>query len=276
MATNSIKDNLTKSEIISELLLSIKGDVKKEYIHLIVEGVDDIRFFKSRVSPHVYIYESFSGKEGVFDILKNFKKEDRILGICDRDYADIPTDLNIFFYDFSCLEIMLISNEDVFKSCSDTFYYGSLNSNELLLKILNELKWLGIFRRLSFQKKFAIKFNGLSITNAFNKSTLSLNISNLITQINSRNDNFCEKNHDILNDIEKQSRNILSKNELLYLSQGHDFLNLFKCFCGENFKPEVFFCSLLCCYQKNHFQSTNLYSSLKKYQSEKNLNNILN
>ena len=34
MATNSIKDNLTKSEIISELLLSIKGDVKKEYIHL--------------------------------------------------------------------------------------------------------------------------------------------------------------------------------------------------------------------------------------------------
>lgn len=194
MATNSIKDNLTKSEIISELLLSIKGDVKKEYIHLIVEGVDDIRFFKSRVSPHVYIYESFSGKEGVFDILKNFKKEDRILGICDRDYADIPTDLNIFFYDFSCLEIMLISNEDVFKSCSDTFYYGSLNSNELLLKILNELKWLGIFRRLSFQKKFAIKFNGLSITNAFNKSTLSLNISNLITQINSRNDNFCEKN----------------------------------------------------------------------------------
>lgn len=152
MATNSIKDNLTKSEIISELLLSIKGDVKKEYIHLIVEGVDDIRFFKSRVSPHVYIYESFSGKEGVFDILKNFKKEDRILGICDRDYADIPTDLNIFFYDFSCLEIMLISNEDVFKSCSDTFYYGSLNSNELLLKILNELKWLGIFRRLSFQK----------------------------------------------------------------------------------------------------------------------------
>ena len=46
MGSNSIRCGLGKDDIISEIRLSKSADIKKENVYLIVEGPDDIRFFK--------------------------------------------------------------------------------------------------------------------------------------------------------------------------------------------------------------------------------------
>ena len=46
MGTNSIKANLTKDSIISDIKLLLGADINKENIYVVVEGDDDIKFLR--------------------------------------------------------------------------------------------------------------------------------------------------------------------------------------------------------------------------------------
>ena len=65
MESNSIKDNLSKEDMISDILLCLGADIHRENIFLIVEGDDDIKFLRSFIADNVHIYESYDGKSGV-------------------------------------------------------------------------------------------------------------------------------------------------------------------------------------------------------------------
>ena len=65
MESNSIKDNLSKEDMISDILLCLGADIHRENIYLLVEGEDDIKFLRSFLADNVYIYESYDGKNGV-------------------------------------------------------------------------------------------------------------------------------------------------------------------------------------------------------------------
>lgn len=43
MDSNSIRDNLSKEDIISDILLCLGADIHRENIYLLVEGEDDIK-----------------------------------------------------------------------------------------------------------------------------------------------------------------------------------------------------------------------------------------
>lgn len=60
MGTNSIRVNMTKEDIISEIQLLKSADIERKSVYLIVEGTDDIKFFNKRLSSDIQIYESFS------------------------------------------------------------------------------------------------------------------------------------------------------------------------------------------------------------------------
>lgn len=62
--TNSIRSNLTKNDIISEIKLSISADyLDNKKVFLLVEGNSDVLFLKKFVNEYVELLESFSGKK---------------------------------------------------------------------------------------------------------------------------------------------------------------------------------------------------------------------
>ena len=73
MGTNSIKSNLTKETIISEIKLLSGTKNNEDKVYIIVEGEDDIKFFKKFLKANVIIYESFSGKKGVEALQKAYE-----------------------------------------------------------------------------------------------------------------------------------------------------------------------------------------------------------
>ena len=46
MGKNSIQSNLTKDDLIAEIRLTLGADFKREHTVIIVEGEDDISFFR--------------------------------------------------------------------------------------------------------------------------------------------------------------------------------------------------------------------------------------
>ena len=62
MVNNSIRCNLTKNDIISELKLIIAADVNRDNVYIIVEGEDDIKFMSPYLADGVQVFESYDGK----------------------------------------------------------------------------------------------------------------------------------------------------------------------------------------------------------------------
>ena len=72
MGANSIHSNLSKDDIIADIRLTLSADFEHEKIVIVVEGEDDIVFFNGKLHPDVDIHESFSGKQGVKEIVTFF------------------------------------------------------------------------------------------------------------------------------------------------------------------------------------------------------------
>ena len=103
MGNNSIRSNLSKEDIISDILLCIGADINRENIYLLVEGEDDISLIHPYVSENVLLYESYDGKSGVESIVnERFGDNSRVIGIRDKDYQSEPSSNKIFFYDYGC------------------------------------------------------------------------------------------------------------------------------------------------------------------------------
>lgn len=78
MASNSIRSNLTKEDIISDITLCMGADIDRKNIYLLVEGEDDIRLLHPYISENVLIYESYDGKKGV-EVIVNDRFLDKMV-----------------------------------------------------------------------------------------------------------------------------------------------------------------------------------------------------
>ena len=174
MGKNSIQSNLTKDDLIAEIRLTLGADFKREHTVIIVEGEDDISFFNGKLSSNVDIRESFSGKRGVLEIVSLFS-DSRVIGVCDVDYDTGTPSPQILYYDYSCLEMMLISSDSAFTPFFHTYYRGKTGFAEIRLKLLQELKWLSCYRKLNSIFGWGICFNGLSMKKAFETETQNIN-----------------------------------------------------------------------------------------------------
>ncbi len=132
MESNSIKDNLSREDMISNILLCLGADIHRENIYLLVEREDDIKFLRPFLADNVYIYESYDGKNGVEYIVGGrFSTNPRVIGIRDRDYQIVPISDKIFYYDYGCMEMMILKNDDVFKYLCAEYYRGEDSIQQL-------------------------------------------------------------------------------------------------------------------------------------------------
>lgn len=255
--TNSIRSNLNKEDIISEIKLSISADYLEKKVFLLVEGNSDVLFLKKFVNEYVELLESFSGKQGVKYIVEHFSN-DKVIGICDRDYDYKYQNNHIFYYDYSTLEIMIVHNDNVFENVTAEYYYGEMCFNELRIHILKQLCWLSTFRKYNFDGNKGINFNGLSIAELLSNGIFSqeraLEKLNLINRKNLRE--YTEL-------FQVETDNI---DNLYNITQGHDFIKAFQKLCQDknNKTPNVDFMESVfrCSFRIEDLMQTQLYKDI--------------
>lgn len=270
MGNNSIKSNLTKDYIISDLRLSLSDDIYRKKVFIVVEGEDDIKFLKSCFNADTTVlYESYDGKTGVSEIVKNFFPDDkRVIGIRDKDYLSYEESPKIFFYDNCCLEMMIIENEEAFNSIYNEFYKGEMRSMELLNKMLTELRFLSIIRMFNENFQWEIKLRALSINKIFIPDTYSIDHYKVVNELNKISNNIIDDNK--LGMISEYGNQVQTVQDLLNITQGHDFSSLFAAICNihtnKGIASKKVEMVLRCAYRNEDFQETRLYSSLLTYQ----------
>lgn len=273
MGDNSIRSNLSKEDIIAEIRLTLGADFKREKSVVIVEGQDDVLFFNGKLQRDVDLRESFSGKSGVIEIVKFFS-DDRVIGICDIDYDIDISCPRVFYYDYCCLEMMLISDDSAFSSFFYSYYPASGNPEEIRLFLLSNLKWLSLYRKLSAEQLWGVNFKGLSLKKAVDKTSHTLKIADILSQINKLNRGSISNGREQLGQISLACQKEYDQNGYLYITQGHDFLYYFQALCeiarqckGKSPGISELFHALVSSYHKENFTQSNLYQSLAKHQT---------
>ena len=158
---NSVREKLDEADTISEIHLMLGHN--KNIVCVVVEGEDDQKLFRPLLSDNVEIFQSYASKIGVDKIVKDhFPRNKRVIGIRDKDYLTKPVNKRIFFCDYCCAEMMIISLNSCFERIYSNFYKkGILDSDSLRLHCLKRLEKLSKFRQLNEKNGWHIRFDGI-------------------------------------------------------------------------------------------------------------------
>lgn len=253
--------------------MSIAADISHTKAFIVVEGIDDVNFFKNKVSENVEVIESFSGKEGVKEILFACL-DDCIIGICDIDYDKGYKQNRLFYYDYSCLEVMMIMNNDVFRQVMSEIYLGDLDYLSLRNKLFSDLKWFSLLRKYNFENDLTIRFDGIKMSNCYDIKNSCFDITKALKEINKTNPTLLSEDRRIFTLITKELDKV-ENDELPYITNGHDIFGYFHCL-AENKKIKSKNISQLfrCAYRNRDLYETKLYRELKKYEKDHKVNLI--
>lgn len=270
MECNSIRTNLSREDIISDIRLCIGADIYKENIYLILEGEDDIKFLRPFLSKDVHIYESYSGRSGVEYIVEEcFENNTKVIGIIDRDYKTLSTSDKIFYYDYCCMEMMIFKSNYVFNKIYSEYYKCNYLVEELRMFILKELKYLSIIRMYNEKEKWEQKIKGVSINAAWDDNQKKIKKEIILEKINNINNNFFK--NEVLEKIEQEYEREWDNEDFYNNTQGHDFSTMYAIVCNQylnnNIKNTQIEASGRCTFSKSDFHKTNLYNKLLNYQN---------
>lgn len=270
MENNSIKDNLSREDMISDILLCLGSDIHRNNIYLIVEGEDDIKFLRPFLADNVYIYDSYDGKSGVeFIVGDQFATNLRVIGIRDRDYQIVPMSNKIFYYDYGCMEMMIIRNDEVFKNLCAEYYKGEDSMQQLRISILKELKYLSVIRKYNERENWGQKIRGVSISSAWNNIEKKIDKEIILNKINQINGGFFKE--DVLQKIEQEYEREWSDEDFYNNTQGHDFFMLYAIICNQFRANGIKYTEVeaggRCIFRENDFIQTSLYNKLKEYEN---------
>lgn len=258
---NSIRDEQSKESVISRIKLLLYHPSKK--FHIVVEGDDDIKFWKKFNIDDSEFYESYSGISGVLNIVEELNN-DYVIGICDRDYKIFEME-KIFYYDYSCLESMLFSNEACYNSFISEYYREILDRESFKKMVLENLIYLSLLRKNSYIQGKKIKFDGISpyeyigYDNEIDINMLQENIKKINIQQNL--DSFFEN----IVFVGMEHKNIYD------LIQGHDLTKLIAFYINQRRKSKHISeknieKEMRCSFSKDSLQKTKLFISLQAYK----------
>ena len=227
---NSIREVLNKDDIISSIKL-----LRNSKFILIVEGQDDILFFKKFIENNqVEIYESFSGKIGVFEIINSKDlKDHNLIGVVDKDYSQ-ENNKNIYYYDHSCLEMMLFKEKEIFlKICIEHYKeQNNISSDKLYLYIFEILFYFSILRKRNFEKKYELNLKMISLSKYFDPENNLFNYKEIFKTLKKNTSNKKIDINKIEEDILNQRFDNFSLKTFLDITNGHDFIKCLQIFCN--------------------------------------------
>lgn len=268
---NSIREVLNKDDIISSIKL-----LRNSKFILIVEGQDDILFFKKFIENNqVEIYESFSGKIGVFEIINSKDlKDHNLIGVVDKDYSQ-ENNKNIYYYDHSCLEMMLFKEKEIFlKICIEHYKeQNNISSDKLYLYIFEILFYFSILRKRNFEKKYELNLKMISLSKYFDPENNLFNYKEIFKTLKKNTSNKKIDINKIEEDILNQRFDNFSLKTFLDITNGHDFIKCLQIFCNlsgtkRGITEEQISSELRIAYSSENFKKTELYQEVnKKYKN---------
>lgn len=268
---NSVRDSLDRTDTISEISLLLGA--KKDAVCVVVEGDDDERVFAPLLNNNVIIFQSYSGKTGLEDIVNHFKLNTRVIGIRDRDYLENSPSSRVFLSDYCCLEIMIVSIKSCFDRLLSQFYRGEENHEKLKNNCFSHLERYSKLRKLNEQKCLNICFKGVKITKAYDDDYDTMD-KNLFDEVKCQNPSIDASCYYFLLDEDRD----MPYDSLLYITNGHDFVSLFYSLCCRYHKKvslDLIKTALFSSFGETEFKRTKLCSSLMDYQEKHSVNIIV-
>lgn len=278
--SNSIANSISIQRDINKLKLLNKLNKKKIIIYCEGKSDEDILkklFFEDNIEifnlkGKQEVLKKINESEKINKSERNIYKLVHIIAIIDKDYSkEEKIYKNLFFYDYCCLEMMLMSSKKVQEALYLLYCKNkeNLNCEIFFMNILNSLKNISLIRK-------------------YNDTNKCINTNKLIKINNLYIDNEKEyiNNKKLLQDKEilgKSSfldtkKDDYSFNELLDITNGHDFSELLKEIFNRNtdtngakIKREAVEQQMRNAYSKECFKNTKLYKKLIKYQFEENI-----
>ena len=276
---NSIKSFLGPSDVISEITLLINEPSNSNKVFVVLEGDTDRRLFKSLLHESSTILMVHNTKNGLCGIVNEyFVNSKRVIGIRDRDYemSKSCSKGKVFFCDYCCAEMMIISIDECMQKLASNFYLGELRFDELRLHILSMLSFLSVCRMHNERKMLGIEFGGVKPSSCFNEDSHIMH-KNILSRIKIQNKQKTKS-------LRKLPRMILDKHfnlaKLLEITNGHDFIDLFVKICNNVNQKKIgkdsVENSLRCCLGNFEFVQTKLYKKLSVYQNKNTLSIVKN
>lgn len=272
---NSIYKCLDKASIQNTIRLILSSP--KHKIIVITEGIEDIQLLVSLFNmDEVAIFESYSGKEGVKEIVGAFDDGSEILGIVDKDYESISSVRNVFYYDYCNAEMMLIGDDKFYEHIIFKSTLKSFNFIELRNKVLSDLLEFSAIRKLNEENHWGINLCKVPVVLAIRNSNGDV-LQSLILHINRKNlENPINLSDDRGMMIREEIYKLRFVNSLEYVN-GHDFLKLLCDKIKELFSSDKnllkrngddYGHDLRIGYNINYFKKTQLYNALTEYEKD--------
>lgn len=264
---NSIRAQLDPATTISEIRLMLSQNAN--CVCVVVEGDNDEKLFCQLLTPNVEMFQSYSGKAGVDDIVKNqYVHSKRVIGIRDKDYGQHPSCDRVFFCDYSCAEMMIVSSDSCFrKTYVNTYLMGPYSYDQLRFHILSCLEKLSIIRMLNEKHHWGIILSGINPGRHYDSNQLTMDAS-IINEINNKNQS---NKIDAYREGQCNSQSkCTTLQDYLEITNGHDFIQVLRLICEKNHQKhsiKEIEIALRSSFSDDAFRRTSLYAQLTSYQN---------
>lgn len=271
MSANSIFSALTSETTVAEIRLLLSADRAKKRTIMLLEGEDDVRAFKFLVSSDVVLIKAYGASTTVDKLMPEyFPHEKRVIGVRDRDYQVKKRFERIFYCDYCCCEMMLISDDETFERVTENFYKGKLSAHSLREEILRKLSFVSVIRKTSARRGWGLKISDTDLSRIISPD-IEPQRKQVIAFINSYNSRL-----KITPAMEKELSRCRvggSLEDYLKITNGHDFLEVMRIYCTygasngtrRSVNERALGGALRCAYSREAFSKTRLFSELREY-----------
>ncbi|MDR0425712.1 MAG: hypothetical protein LBH24_00920 [Clostridiales bacterium] len=277
MRTNSILTCLREDNTVSEIKLLLSADVEKKRVVLLLEGEDDVKLFKFLVKSNVTLIKAYGASSSIDSLIPQyFSNTPRVIAVRDRDYQRVKRHDKIFYCDYSCAEMMMVSDDETFDKLSTNHYRGKLEPAALRLRVFESLYYISVIRKCSALGKWGVKVSetDLSAVVSPRRTADSAEAVEFVNRYNRHNPIDGLRAAHIA-----QFTDTYDLREYLYLTNGHDFVEAFCVYCTESasnnvkkrLNEKVISAALRLSYSRASFKKTKLYKALKSYAAAHNL-----
>ena len=275
------KQDITYQDKLNELRLDVSHPNNKGIAFVLLEGESDIRLFRKLFNLDNCKVEAIPGGkfklEDCVDELANIYP--LIFGIRDADFIRLGihpySKANMFLTDFHDMEMLLISEDEVFSSI--IFEYTSLTKDrhsEVRTSIMISIELIGYLRWLNEIEKLEYDFN-CGFQDLISFSNLEIDFSQYFARILSKSPNA--KLTDITIVVKKIKLLKETNPNYFQLTNGHDFIKALSRYVkdsgsGRGISEENVNSSLRMAFTFEHYKLTHLFSDTKSWSEMKSCN----
>ncbi len=217
---------------------------------------------------------SYGGKAELMKVVNEFSGEtNRVIGIRDADFLHLDKktdsiDKNIFLTDFHDAEMMMIANDNTYKSLVYEYLIIDNVSDNLRNEILKSIVFIAGIRWINDIEDLSVKFKGLGFSEYFQMDySISVKKETFLDTLMKRSKN--KKREITVEEVDKKTEGIA---DLYNLCNGHDFQKVFALYInsknnGKAIDEEQIASSFRLAYGLEDFKKSNLYSQLIEWSN---------